>query len=56
MYTIKRSEKEIDGVLNQACEHINEGTTKFRSMTFEEGLREMFDWLTADEPEASPLE
>lgn len=56
MYKIKRSNKEIDGVLNQACMNINVGTTKFRSMTFEEGLREMFDWLTTNAPEASPME
>lgn len=56
MYTIKRKESEIDTVLNEAMEHINAGITKFHAMSFEEGLREMFDWLTTDDPEPSPME
>lgn len=56
MYTIKRTEMEIDEVLDEASENIDAGTTKYSGLSYENGLQEMFDWLTADESEASPME
>ena len=56
MDTIKRSEEEINAVLSEAVDHIGSGTTKFFGLTYEEGLREMYYWLIADEPECSPME
>lgn len=56
MDTIRRSKKEIDAVLSEAADHIGSGTTKFFGLSYEEGLREMFYWLIADEPEGSPME
>ena len=56
MDTIKRSKKEIDTVLNEAVDHIGSGTTKFSGLSYEEGLREMYYWLTQDEPDVNPME
>ena len=56
MYRIKRTKEEIDAVLNETADYVGAGTTKFWGMTFEEGLREMFFWLTKDQPEAHPME
>lgn len=55
MTTIIRSDHEIDEVLNAASEQIDAGTTKFAGMTYEEGLREMHDWLIGDSVD-SPME
>lgn len=43
---IMRDQAEIDDVLNKCFEHINQGTTKFRGMTYEQGVDEMYQWLT----------
>lgn len=54
MYTIKRTGKEIDEVLNGISDHVRTGTTEFDMMTYEEGLRDMFIWLTTDRPDGFP--
>jgi len=53
---IKRTQKEIEDVLNQAGECVNSGQSKFWGMSYEEGLREMYYWLTEDEPEHAPMD
>ena len=55
-YSIKRTDEEIDNLMNRVGDQVNKGGSKYPGMTYEDGLREMLDWLTADEPEADPLE
>lgn len=45
MYTITRTQDEIDKQLNLANEGIDEGT-KYPGMSYEEGIQAMYDWLT----------
>ena len=54
-YKIERTDKEIDDLLDRVTDACERGTA-FRGMTYEEGLRAMFDWLTDDEPRYDPLE
>jgi len=42
---IKRTQKEIDEVMNWASEGIDEGS-KFHGMSYEEGIRDAIDWIT----------
>ena len=56
MSQIRRTQKEIDDVLNRASEYSNEGETKFWGMSYEDGLEAMYDWLTEDEPESAPMD
>ena len=56
MYTIKRSNREIDEVLNKAWEVFDTGNSKYPGMTYEDGLKAMFKWLTEDNPEFSPMD
>lgn len=50
-YLIVRSEKEIDRVLNWAAEGEDEGT-HFRGMSYENGIRYMWNWLIGESDEA----
>lgn len=54
MYTIKRTKEEIDEVLNKISHRVRTGATEFHDTTYEEGLRDMFVWLTTDEPDGFP--
>lgn len=56
MSQIRRTQKEIDDVLNRASQGIDSGRSKFWGMNYEEGLRAMYDWLTKDEPECDPMD
>ncbi len=53
-YKIKRSEEEINEVLNQAALGIDSGS-KFPGMSFEEGVQQFADWLFG-QVEDSPFE
>lgn len=51
-YKIKRSDTEIDEVLNQAWDYIEAGS-RYPGMTYEEGVIAVVDWLfeeTVDPP------
>ncbi len=53
MYQIVRTSDEIDDLLNEVAEAEDEGRTRFSGMTFEQGIAEMYRWLTerdADHP------
>lgn len=54
-YTIVRTPKEIDELLNQCVEAEAEGTSQFPSMTFEEEIDYAIKWLT-DKSAPYPLE
>lgn len=45
-YLLARTDAEIDGVLNLVGDQIDQGTTKFPGMTYEDGLRTGIDWIT----------
>lgn len=47
-YSIKRNDDEINDVMNWADEAENSGESKFPGMTFEQGVAQMFRWLTGD--------
>lgn len=52
MRTIKRSDAEIDRVLNKAADGIEEGSI-YPGMSYEQGIQAFADWLfgdTDDEP------
>jgi hypothetical protein len=50
-YEIKRTQKAIDRVLNWAAEGEDQGT-HCAGMTYENGIRAMFEWLNGDREEA----
>jgi hypothetical protein len=45
MYDIKRTNTQIDDLLNDLAEADAEGTTKFRGMTYEQGAKYALEWL-----------
>jgi hypothetical protein len=55
MANIVRSDAEIDLVINQCVDAEETGISKYPGMTYEEGVRGMWDWLIGDADE-SPLE
>jgi hypothetical protein len=52
---IVRTDEEIDQLLNECCDQINTGGSKFSGMTYEQGLDAAIRWLTGDADEY-PLE
>ena len=46
-YTIKRTESEIDEVLNKAMEGFDYGTA-YPGMSYEDGIRCFAEWLFGD--------
>lgn len=55
-YEIKRTDEEIEDLLNRCYPAIDSGRSRFPGMSYEDGIREAIDWLTEDEPESDPLE
>lgn len=55
MYRIVRTDNQIEDVLSAVAKQQNKGGSKFRGMTYEDGIRTMFDWLT-DADTDSPME
>jgi len=45
-YTVKRTDEEIDAVLNDVAEQMDVGGSKFPGMTYEEGVQNAINWLT----------
>jgi hypothetical protein len=54
MYEVKRSDEEIDELINKCHEQANKGRSKYPGMSFEEGVREALDWVFGDQEE-NPL-
>ena len=44
-YEIEKTDEEIDGVLNRAAEQEDKGVTKWRNMTYEQGVQAGIHWL-----------
>ena len=55
-YEIKRDNTTINDLLNRLSEAIDEGIRKYPGMSYEEGQRDMFNWLTDsyNDPNAEP--
>lgn len=51
----KRSTEEIDNVVNDAWDSINEGSSRYPGMSYEEGVRAALDWVTGETDE-NPFE
>jgi len=45
---IKRTDKEIDKVINRANQIKQVGTTKYPDLTYEEGVRNTLLWIIGD--------
>jgi hypothetical protein len=46
MFSIERTEDEIDDVLNWASESVEHGTTHYRGMTYEQGVEDALLWIS----------
>ena len=55
MYEIEREESEINNLLNRVDEQIEKGGSKYRGMSYEEGIKNAILWLTG-EYEDNPYE
>jgi len=45
---VERSKIEIDEVINECNESIDEDTTQYYAMTYEEGVKAALEWVTGD--------
>ncbi len=55
VYTIVRSGDEVDRVMNWALEGVASGT-RYRGMSYEEGIYDMVSWLVGDSDDAPDAE
>lgn len=46
--TIKRTDDEIEDLLDECAEQRDRGTTKYHGQTYEDGIRNTIDWLRGD--------
>jgi len=54
-YEVKRSGQQINDVLNAASESEEAGTTRWRGMTYEQGVSAALRWVLG-ESEDNPME
>lgn len=52
---LERSEAEVDEQIDLAQDSITQGTTRWRGMTYEQGVRNALAWVTGDD-DAAPME
>lgn len=52
---IVRDQSEIDEVVNKCHDIINNNGTEYHGMSYEEGLKDMYEWLTGQTND-NPLE
>lgn len=45
MQELEVSDTEVDELQNALSKYIDKGTTKFRGMTYEQGIQDAIDWL-----------
>jgi len=55
MYEIKRSNEEIDDVLNKTSESVDQGTTRWAGMSYEQGVEAAILWVTG-QTDDNPME
>lgn len=51
MYRVERKDAEVDDVLNQCAEAECRGQSKFRGMSYEQGVQAGIRWIIGDESE-----
>lgn len=51
MYTITRTDKEIDNLRNAVSIKIGKGGTQYGGMTYEQGIDEAIRWLVGETEE-----
>ena len=44
-----RTEKEVDSLIDRVTKQISKGGSRFRGMTYEEGIRDALDWAFFDQ-------
>jgi len=44
-YQITKTDAEIDDLIQQCMDAEEQGTTKFRGMTYEQGIKNALDWV-----------
>lgn len=47
-YIVKRSDKEIDRVMNAATEQEDKGETKWAGMSYEQGVNAALSWILGE--------
>lgn len=55
-YQIKRSDKTIERLLDKVSDEIYNPTHRYTGMTYADGLRNMLEWLTADDDDSEPMQ
>jgi hypothetical protein len=55
MYILKRQDNEVDEVLNKAAEAVDEGTSQWPGMSYEQGVQAALDWILGHTDE-NPME
>lgn len=45
---LERSKEEIDNVVNDAHENIDEGSSRWPGMTYEQGVANALQWVTGE--------
>lgn len=53
-YEVKRSDEEIDAVLNIAFEHEDEGKQSYPGMSFEQGVSQGIQWVLGQGDDEAP--
>jgi len=48
MVETKRTQEEVDDVLDKCAEQTEQGTTKWSAMSYEQGVEAALRWVTGD--------
>jgi len=54
--TIPPTDDEINEVLNECDEHINDGTSKFPGMSYEDGIKAGIEWVKGWTDGTNPMQ
>ena len=46
MYEVKRTDKEINDLLDRCAEQEDKGGSRYPGMSYEQGIRAAIDWIT----------
>ena len=55
LYQIKRTDEEINDVLNRCSEAVEDGVSEFPRETYEAGVQAAIEWLTGGTGGENPL-
>jgi hypothetical protein len=51
MYTVERTDDEIDSLRNAVSEQIEKGRTRYHGLTYEQGIEDSIRWLLGETDE-----